>query len=342
MANIKFFRAESSYWTNNTPQAGYVWFNTEDTTINLYKDGVWEPYSGVKSASFANNVLTITPCKGSEISIDLSVLNNTEDLVGLLERVSTLESNYTTIDGRVTTAEGKVSTLEGTVGTHSTAIATVINQLKNIAETEGAVKSAIDAEATLRSEEDGKLSQRINDLNTTVTNNGTTLTNHVADTTIHITAQERTDWNKAKFDIDAFMAATEDSDGVIETIKEINNYVNSHTDAFTTLSGRVGANETSIATNTNDITDLKTAVETINTTIEENEEVVAAALTNLDERVSELSSNAISSITGDSYVSVTNTEGVVVVSSNTGSVENGSDALAVASDVKAYVDSCWT
>lgn len=337
MANIKFFRTAANYWETNTPMEGYIWFNTDDTTINLYKNSAWEAYSGIKSASYTNNILTITPCKGDAISVDLSILTSASDLVGLIQRVATLESNYSTLDGKVTTVEGKVSTIEGTVGTHTQAIATVIGKLDGI---ESTVVAAIEAEAAVRLEEDGKLSERINGLSTTVTNNGTTLTNHVADTTVHITAQERTNWNQAKSDIDAFLAATEDADGVIETIKEINNYVNEHTDAFTTLSGKVDTNTTNISTNTADITDLKTAVETINTTIEENELIVASALTDLNTRVTALTEGTVKSVEGQNYVEATTTDGAVVVKATTGAVANGADGLALASDVKTYVDTC--
>lgn len=51
----------------------------------------------------------------------------------------------------------------------------------------------------------------------------------------------------AQADIDAWNAATEDADGVIETIKELNTYITEHTEAFTGLSQKVGANETAIS-----------------------------------------------------------------------------------------------
>lgn len=101
----------------------------------------------------------------------------------------------------------------------------------------------------------------------------------------------------------------------------------------------VDGNTTNIATNTGDITTLKGQVAEINTTIEENELTVAAALTDLDSRLNTLSSNAVTSVEGSDYIETDVIDGKVTVSAITGSVASGTDALATAADVKAYVDS---
>lgn len=101
----------------------------------------------------------------------------------------------------------------------------------------------------------------------------------------------------------------------------------------------VDDNTTNIATNTGDITTLKGQVAEINTTIEENELTVAAALTDLDSRLNTLSSNAVTSVEGSDYIETDVIDGKVTVSAITGSVASGTDALATAADVKAYVDS---
>lgn len=215
----------------------------------------------------------------------------------------------------------------------------------------------------------------------------------------------------AQADIDAWNSATKDTDGVIETITELNQYITDHTNAFTGLSQRVGTAESNISTlegkvdvtkvstaiatakteainaaasdaaakadnaksgaiseansytdtqvsalangavktNTADIATLKSDVETIegqittiNATIEENELVIAEALNDLNTRVDSLASGTVTSVTGQNYITATTTDGDVTVSATTGSVANGVNALAVASDVKSYVDSCWT
>ena len=72
---------------------------------------------------------------------------------------------------------------------------------------------------------------------------------HTTDTDIHITAQERTDWNAAKSAIDTFLKDAElDAEGVnvIDTLKELQTYVGS--DPATALVTRVGTLETAVET----------------------------------------------------------------------------------------------
>jgi chromosome segregation ATPase len=242
------------------------------------------------------------------------------------------------------------------------------------------------------------------------------VTAHTGNTDIHVTADQKAAWNKAKEDIDAFLAATNDKDAVIETIKEINDYVNEHTEAFTALSGRVGVNETDIATLKGDVAELEAADQTLQgnidtlagrvTTVEGK---VGALETKVDvEKVSTAIEAAVSPVRTDvgnlktwratlageyaaqdgKYIaSVKQTDGKIEatygtlptipdvegmintaigkldaevkdesgyatatltqvdgkvtalgVDVATGSVANGADALAVASDVKTYVD----
>ena len=78
------------------------------------------------------------------------------------------------------------------------------------------------------------------------------------------------------------------------------------------------------------------AVSAINTVIEENELTVASALTDLDSRINSLASGTVSSVSGENYVEATTTDGAVIVKATTGAVANGDNALALASDVKAY------
>lgn len=105
------------------------------------------------------------------------------------------------------------------------------------------------------------------------------------------------------------------------------------------MNSNISTNATNIATNTADITTIKGNIETINTTIEENELTVASALTDLDARINSIASGTVSSVTGENYITSTTTDGAVVISATTGAVANGDNALALASDVKTYVDS---
>ena len=86
---------------------------------------------------------------------------------------------------------------------------------------------------------------------------------------------------------------------------------------------------------------LETTIETINTTIEENELVTASALTNLDERVIALEGSAITSVTGESYITAETVDGTVTVKATIATMESGDAGIALASDVRSYVDSQW-
>lgn len=483
MTNIKFFRKDVA---PSNPQEGYIWFNSANNTIQLYKNSAWEVYTGkINNVTYADGKLTIVPHVGDSTTIDLGSIGNIADLSN---RLSTLETNFNKLSGEFTT-------VKTTVNTTSTAVATIINQLKDIAAEEKAVKTYVDTKMsdheTAREATDAVFTNRIGELETTtgihtteISNLkglvGTTAvatqisnainaldngTNGVSDTGEKVTVTVKQEDGKvtsvivsesdiasaqtlanlsttvtnnkiaveealggtysktntvaaaikaaadaaaaAQADIDAWNSATTNTDGVIETIVELNQYITEHTNAFTGLSGRVGNNETAISilndkvdvtkvstainaakteainaaasdaatkannaksgaiseaelytdtqvnnlangavnTNTTDIatikghiTTIKGDIETINTTIEENELTVASALTDLDERVTALSSGTVSSVSGEGYISATTTDGVVVVTATTGAVANGVNALALASDVKTYVD----
>lgn len=90
-----------------------------------------------------------------------------------------------------------------------------------------------------------------------------------------------------------------------------------------------------------DVSDLNTAIETINTTIEENELVTSSALTNLDERVIALEGSAVTSVTGESYITAETVDGTVTVKATIATMESGDAGIALASDVRSYVDSQW-
>lgn len=92
-----------------------------------------------------------------------------------------------------------------------------------------------------------------------------------------------------------------------------------------------------------DVSGLETAVSTINTTIEENELTVAGALTDLNERVATLEGSAVTSVTGESYITVERAENSseVKVKAAIATMESGDAGIALASDVKSYVDSQW-
>lgn len=120
--NIKFFRCDP--WPSTvTPQEGYVWFNTTDRTISLYKNGSWEKYSGkINDVSYNENTgtLTITSHDGVATTVPLGDVKNIADLTN---RLSTLETSFSTLSGEFTTEKGKITTLQGEMTTVKTEVA---------------------------------------------------------------------------------------------------------------------------------------------------------------------------------------------------------------------------
>lgn len=126
-----------------------------------------------------------------------------------------------------------------------------------------------------------------------------------------------------------------------ETLKELADWLEQHPDD-------AGALNSTVNDHTTAIDELKTDVSTINTTIEENELTTANALTNLDTRATDLDTrlstlegSAITSVTGSNYITATTTNGAVAISASTGTLDGETNGLALAADVKQYVDSMW-
>lgn len=124
-----------------------------------------------------------------------------------------------------------------------------------------------------------------------------------------------------------------------ETLKELADWLEQHPDDAGALNSTVNDHTTAIDELKTDVSDLETAISTINATIEENELVTASALTNLDDRIITLEGSTITSVTGNNYITATTTNGTVEISASTGTLDGETNGLALAADVKQYVDS---
>lgn len=347
MANIKFFRKDVA---PSNPQEGYVWFNSSNNTIQLYKNAAWEVYTGkINDVTYADGKLTIVPHAGDSTTIDLSAVANISDLS---TRLGTLETSFNTLSGDFETEKGKISTLQGEMTTVKTEVA----KLSDVTGKVGAyVVEQFRLHDEARTEIDGGFESRISTLET----GHTTLDGKIDG--VQSTLQGAIDTEKGR--IDALIGADVPTEGGVQmsvreivqdevalqlesenisdsfdTLKEMAEWLSGHPEDVTAMNDAIGKNTTDIATNTADITTIKGNIETINTTIEENESVVAKALADLDSRIKSLGAGTVSSVTGQGYISATTTDGAVVVTATTGAVANGGDTLVVASDVKSYVD----
>ena len=362
MANIKFFRKDVA---PSNPQEGYIWFNSSNNTIQLYKNA-WEVYTGkINNVTYTDGKLTIVPHVGDSTIIDLSAVANISDLS---TRLGTLETSFNILSGEFATEKGKISALQGEMTTVKTEVAKLEgitdkvtsyvvgkigevetaykakdtelgNRIGALETNEATQNGRLDALEAFKNAEggvvDGKISDAISALGGEKTGNGTyvdvtvkTVGGEVDTVTIDDTdlntklsgietsvATLSSDFDKklggsysesntvaaaiqaaadaaaaAQADIDAWNSATEDTDGVIETIKELNTYITEHTDAFTGLSTRVGTAET-------DITNLKTVVDVkkVSTAISDAKtEAIDAAASDATAKADAAKSGAIS------------------------------------------------
>ena len=235
--------------------------------------------------------------------------------------------------------EGLLNAIETAIGTGGTG---AVTELKNYLISEKYVTEARWAELFAAAIETYATKQFVSDANTALSDDlkawvseqkfaaasdveaqGKTIDEHIADTDIHITADERTSWNAAKASIDAFLSDNDLTEGVVDTLKEIQEYITSDGSAADKMTQDIAANAKAITDETtrateaeakalsdakayadglaanydNDgdaaqaLTDAKSytdgKVAEINNIIAENEEVAAEALNDLNTRVTE-------------------------------------------------------
>ena len=125
---------------------------------------------------------------------------------------------------------------------------------------------------------DGKIGDVATDLDT-----------HVKDTVAHITADERTAWNKAKTDIDTFLKDADMTQNAVDTLAELQKYMTEDGQAAAELVNRVGALETSVGAAASEGEDGSEIPATgLYKVIADNEKTTAAALTDLDGKITKL------------------------------------------------------
>lgn len=491
MAQIKFYRSGIA---PANPQEGFIWFNTSNRTIQLYKSSAWEIYTGLIDATFSSGKLEITKYDDSKVTVDISDMASKSTLDTLSNSFNQLQISFNTLSGEFASEKDKISTLQNNM----TAVQNETAKLADVSGSVGtAISNAVKVESDRASGVEQGLANRIGSLeldNTTNKSNIQTNTNDIAAlklaigesgsvseaitssletldadvtstdgtnvnvrvvevdgkiTEVHVTdasasSQElaneitratgeegklSTAINTEKGRINTLYGVTADSQGDsgksvrtianeelasqllsgsadadFKTLQELASWLEDHPESASAMNNAISANSTSINNLTSDVNALKeidhdaykaadTALEgvlksyadtaesdavntanaytdalangavsanttaiaaagekittiegqiaSINTTIEENELTVASALTDLDTRVNELSATSVKSVSGQDYVLAETTDGAVVVKADLGSVANGETGLALASDVKEYVDSTW-
>lgn len=417
--NIKFYRKSSA---PANPQEGFIWFNTGDRTIQLYKDGDWEKYSGLVNATYTNKILTITNADGTPLTIDLSDVVSGSDISGLSQSLSTLQTNFNTLSGEFTTEKGKISTLQGemstvktevaklsdvtgkvgayvvekisahetaresidsgfnqrigaletTTGTHTTEIGdlkTLVGTTSVASQITGAI-NGLDSEKTgdgtfvdvTVKQENGKITSvtvaenniasasALNDLTTTVNTNKSDLEGKINTEKGRIDALIGTGTGSIRdiaIDVLTETLVDANAEDAYDTLQEMSAWIKSHpgevAEMNSSISGlqtwRSGLNVADTAVSNQYISEIDQ--------VDGKIVITRASLPTIPDVTAAI--NALDATVKDEadYIkgSVTQTNGkltAVSFAATTGSVANNADALAVASDVKSYVDSVWT
>ena len=91
----------------------------------------------------------------------------------------------------------------------------------------------------------------------------TELTDHTDNGNIHVTAEQKTNWQNATDAINAFLADNDASNTALDTLKEIQDFLSSDTGTVETLLSDVAQNKEDISTNASNIDDVSTRVNSL-------------------------------------------------------------------------------
>lgn len=190
--------------------------------------------SSVKDATFEENILTITKIDNNKITLnftDVASAKETMAIFTLLDSsIKLLDSSVKSLDTRITNldtyVDSSIKAINAKIGevAEGKTVVDLIDDAKNAANAAHSVVAKDSSFLTLNvsTAETGAVTYT---LGTSGIASATELTTHTSDNDIHITAQERTDWNAAKSAIDAFLDENAVSDTVVNTLKEIQEYI---------------------------------------------------------------------------------------------------------------------
>lgn len=300
MANtaLRFFRGANA---PTSPATGMIWFNTTLNLIQVYNGSEWEKYGKVQDVTFSDLKLNVKKSDGTEFTLDFSDVASANGvnasfadlktrlagmdtrMDGMDTRMNGIDTTITNLNDELTSAIGdvddKVDALDGKVG-NLPAETTAKNVVEYV---DLKVKAASDA-AT----ED--LSKEIDELEKALAAEAET-----ARAAEQANAKAASDADAKAADahdrIDALITGEGINADIIESFKELNDYLAEHEDvkegildAIDDLKEQVGTGnvEDRIATAKQEVLDV----------IEENEKVTAEALTNLDGRATSLEGRA--------------------------------------------------
>lgn len=196
----------------------------------------------------ANSAALTTKADKSELEnkADASALEAVRaQLGGISSDVTSNTNSIATVTGLVSALDSRVTSVEGlrtSVSELATQVSTNLQIAKEYTNTSIGTYSGEGVTASgLRGEIEVKNAQVLASVEGVQTN----LTNHIKDITLHVTADERANWNAAKAAIDTFLKDADMTTDAVDTLKELQSYMTSDGAAATGLLNRVSALESS-------------------------------------------------------------------------------------------------
>ena len=145
----------------------------------------------------------------------------------------------------------------------------ILNEAKTREDADDALHLEIDAERNRAQSKENELKELIDSevirSISAETSLSSTVSSHTENIDIHITRDDRTKWNYAYEEINAFITAATVGDAAIDTLKEIQDYINTDGAAASQMAEKIAKNTESIEVLKNDVS---TVESTLNTKID--------------------------------------------------------------------------
>ena len=354
---LKFYRAENA---PSNPKNGYVWFNPNLGSISIYKTDKWEHYSGLLDADYSDNILTITKKDGTKLEVNLGNISSIGDLS---TRLGEVEGQITTINTNMGTLATAVGTMTGIVDEiPNTVSAEVTSQLESLDATVWSTGGSDEPDFKTDANKNKRVAVKVVQADGKITGvevleNGIASSLDISDVNDRIDvivgsvakdADKSIRWIAT--DVLTEVLVKENADAAYDSLEEMTAWLQSHPENAAAMNQTVSKNTADISDLSSRTQELEDSFDEILSAFEDNEKGSAGLFNVLTGRIS----NAVASVdnTTSSYLSATlndKTEGEgdnaytikeLVIGVNTGSVSENVNALAVASDVKSYVDAC--
>lgn len=238
--------------------------------------------SSVKDATYVDNVLTITKIDGTQHVLNFNDVASAKQTMAVFTALETSINNLSTsvanLDASYKAADKAINDKIGGSFTADNTVAKAIEAAQNAAIAAGTIVAEDSDFITIdKTGETGKtqtytikttnIASATDLLDVSIKANAaatkTELTTHTDNGDIHVTAEQKTNWQSATDAINAFLVDNAASNTALDTLKEIQDFLTSDDGTVETLLKDVAQNKQDISTNASNISDVSTRVSTL-------------------------------------------------------------------------------